>query len=275
MTAHEASATPAALLELARDIAEQAAGRALEARRRGIAIAATKSSEVDVVTAVDLDTENLIRELITEARPDDGILGEENATRVGTSGIDWVVDPIDGTVNLLYGLPAWSVSVAVVQGPPDPAHWRGLAGVVVNPVSGEVYEASAGGGARRNGVAIHANPDVALSRALVGTGFGYSAEQRRRQAEALLHVLPRVRDIRRVGSAALDLCWVASGRLDAFYEEGLNPWDHAAGAIIAREAGVIISGPDGGPESSELLVAAAPSVYEEFAALIAETRTGG
>ena len=273
MTAHEASATPAALLDLARDIAERAAGVALEARRKGIEVAATKSSPVDVVTAVDVDTETLIRELILDARPDDGILGEEGATRTGTSGINWVVDPIDGTVNLLYGIPAWSVSVAVVQGPPDPAQWRGLAGVVVNPVSGEVYEASAGGGARRNGSPIHVNEDVALASALVATGFGYASEQRRRQAEALLRILPNVRDIRRIGSAALDLCWVASGRLDAFYEEGLNPWDHAAGAIIAREAGAIIGGPDGGPEGSELLVAAAPSIYDELAALVAEARS--
>jgi myo-inositol-1(or 4)-monophosphatase len=275
MTANEASATPAALLDLARDIAERAAGAALEARRKGIEVAATKSSPVDVVTAVDVDTEALIRELILDARPDDGILGEEGATRSGTSGIDWVVDPIDGTVNLLYGVPAWSVSVAVVQGPPDPAHWRALAGVVVNPVSGEVYEASAGGGARRNGKPIGVNQDVALARALVGTGFGYDSDQRRRQAQALVRILPDVRDIRRVGSAALDLCWVASGRLDAFFEEGLNPWDHAAGAIIAREAGAIVGGSDGGPESSELLVAAAPSLYEEFAALVAEARAGG
>jgi myo-inositol-1(or 4)-monophosphatase len=162
-----------------------------------------------------------------------------------------------------------------VQGPPDPAHWRALAGVVVNPVSGEVYEASAGGGARRNGRPIGVNRDVALARALVGTGFGYDSDQRRRQAQALVRILPDVRDIRRVGSAALDLCWVASGRLDAFFEEGLNPWDHAAGAIIAREAGAIVGGSDGGPESSELLVAAAPSLYEEFAALVAEARAGG
>jgi myo-inositol-1(or 4)-monophosphatase len=144
----------------------------------------------------------------------------------------------------------------------------------VNPVSGEVYEAGAGGGARRNGVAIHPNPDVALSRALVATGFGYAAEQRQRQARALLHLLPRVRDIRRIGSAALDLCWVASGRLDAFYESGLNPWDHAAGALIAREAGAIVGGAGGGPESSELLIAAAASVYDDLAALIAEAQAG-
>ncbi len=274
MTAHETSASPAALLDLARDIAERAAGVALEARRKGISIAATKSTPTDVVTAVDRDTETLIRSLILDARPDDGILGEEEDTHVGTSGIDWVVDPIDGTVNLLYAIPAWSVSVAVVQGPPDPAHWRALAGFVVNPVSGDVYEASAGGGARRNGVAIHPNPDVALSRALVATGFGYAAEQRQRQAQALLHLLPRVRDIRRIGSAALDLCWVASGRLDAFYESGLNPWDHAAGALIAREAGAIVGGAGGGPESSELLIAAAASVYDDLAALIAEAQAG-
>ncbi len=265
MTAHEASAAPTALLELARDIAVQASGFALEARRGGVTVAATKSSAVDIVTAVDRDTESLIRSLILEARPDDGIVGEEDVTHVGTSGIDWIVDPIDGTVNFLYGVPAWAISIAVAEG--AAAGGIGgttLAGVVVNPSTGEVFEASLGGGARLAGQRLVVNDGVTLSSALVGTGFSYSSERRREQAAVLLELLPQVRDIRRIGSAALDLCALAAGRLDAYYERGLNAWDHSAGALVAREAGARVGGPGGGRENSELLVAAAPELYDQL-----------
>ena len=270
MTDHAGHPASADLLAIARRIGTAVAETALEERRRGIAVEATKSSPVDVVTAVDRDTEARIRSMVLDARPDDGIFGEEDETHVGTSGLNWVVDPIDGTVNLLYDIPAWAVSIAVVDGPPDPLHWHALAGVVVNPVTGEVFEASQGGGARLGDRELRVNDDVELSKALVGTGFGYAAERRRTQAEVLLHVLPRVRDIRRIGSAALDLGAIAAGRLDAFYERGLNPWDHAAGALIVREAGGRVGGVDGGPESGELLIAAAPSVYDELEALLSE-----
>ncbi|SIO09287.1 inositol monophosphatase family protein [Agromyces cerinus] len=258
----------AALLDLARGIALQAAEFALDARRGGVSVAATKSSPVDVVTSVDRDTEALIRRLVLEARPDDGIVGEEDDTRVGTTGVNWVVDPIDGTVNFLYGIPAWSISIAVVEGSDDPTRWRALAGVVVNPSTGEVFEASAGGGARLDGRRLTVNTDVPLSHALVGTGFSYSAEARRAQAEVLLELLPLARDIRRMGSGALDLCSVAAGRLDAYYERGLNPWDHAAGALIAQEAGARVGGPRGGAVTAELVLAAAPALYEEIAAAL-------
>jgi myo-inositol-1(or 4)-monophosphatase len=266
MTQHHAPAASAAvsLLDLARDIAVRASEFALDARRTGVKVAATKSTPTDIVTAVDRDTETLIRSLILEARPDDGIVGEEDATHIGTSGIDWVVDPIDGTVNFLYGVPAWAVSIAVVEGSGDTT----LAGVVVNPVTGELFEASAGGGARLAGRELAVNPDVTLGSALVGTGFSYAAERRREQAAVLLELLPLVRDIRRIGSAALDLCALAAGRLDAFYERGLNPWDHAAGALIAREAGARVSGPGGERENAELLVAAAPGLYDELTAAL-------
>jgi myo-inositol-1(or 4)-monophosphatase len=268
MTPDAGHAASADLLAIARRIALAVAETALEERRRGIAVESTKSTPTDVVTAVDRDTEARIRSMILDARPDDGIFGEEDDTHVGTSGLNWVVDPIDGTVNLLYDIPAWSVSIAVVDGPPDPEHWNALAGVVVNPVSGEVFAASAGGGAHLGDRELRVNTEVTLPQALVGTGFGYAVERRRTQAAALLHVLPRVRDIRRIGSAALDLGVVAAGRLDAFYEQGLNPWDHAAGALIVREAGGRVGGTDGGRESSRLLVAAAPSVYGELAELL-------
>ena len=268
MTDPAGRAASADLLALARRIATTVAETALEERRRGISVEATKSSPVDVVTAVDRDTEERIRSMVLDARPDDGILGEEDDAHVGTSGLNWVVDPIDGTVNLLYDIPAWAVSIAVVDGPPDPLHWNALAGVVVNPVTGEVFEASRGGGARLGDRDLRVNDDVELSRALIGTGFGYAVERRRTQAEVLLQVLPRVRDIRRIGSAALDLSAIAAGRLDGFYERGLNPWDHAAGALIVREAGGLVGGVDGGPESGELLVAAAPSVYDGLLELL-------
>ncbi|MBM7503297.1 inositol monophosphatase family protein [Agromyces aurantiacus] len=266
MTDHAASA----LLDIARRIATTVGETALEERRRGIAVEATKSSPVDVVTAVDRETEARIRAMLLDARPDDGIFGEEDETHVGTSGLNWVVDPVDGTVNLLYDIPAWAVSIAVVDGPPDPLHWHALAGVVVNPVTGEVFEAARGGGARLGARELRVNDDVELPKALIGTGFGYAAERRRTQAEVLLQVLPRVRDIRRIGSAALDLSAIAAGRLDGFYERGLNPWDHAAGALIVREAGGRVGGAGGAPESADLLVAGGPSVYDELLALVVE-----
>lgn len=269
MTQHETSVASVVLLDLVREIAVRAAEFALDARRAGVSVEATKSSAVDIVTAVDRDTETLIRSLILEARPDDGIVGEEEARHVGTSGLDWIVDPIDGTVNFLYGIPAWAVSIAVAEGAADDGTGgRTVAGVVVNPVNGELFEASVDGGARLRGREMAVNTDVPLSEALVGTGFGYRAERRREQAEVLLELLPQVRDIRRIGSASLDLCALAAGRIDAYYERGLNVWDHAAGALIAREAGARVAGVGGGVESKALIVAAAPGLYEELAAAL-------
>lgn len=219
MTQHETSVASVVLLDLVREIAVRAAEFALDARRAGVSVEATKSSAVDIVTAVDRDTETLIRSLILEARPDDGIVGEEEARHVGTSGLDWIVDPIDGTVNFLYGIPAWAVSIAVAEGAADDGTGgRTVAGVVVNPVNGELFEASVDGGARLRGREMAVNTDVPLGEALVGTGFGYRAERRREQAEVLLELLPQVRDIRRIGSASLDLCALAAGRIDAYYE---------------------------------------------------------
>lgn len=288
MNGHVASVDLAQLLALARDIAVEAAESAAAARLAGVEVAATKSTPTDIVTATDRDTEALIRRRILAARPDDGILGEEDTARIGASGLTWVVDPIDGTVNFLYGLPSWAVSIAVVEGPAEPSSWRALVGVVVNPSTGEVFEASAGGGARLGGGpgdgagtgagaaprTLRVNTGVPLGRALVGTGFGYSAERRREQAEVLLAVLPQVRDVRRNGSAALELCALAAGRLDAFYERGLSPWDHAAGALIVREAGALVGGVHGGRESDELVVAAAPGLYEELVDALAAAGAG-
>jgi myo-inositol-1(or 4)-monophosphatase len=206
--------------------------RGLDHARR---VTATKSSATDVVTEVDQAVERHVVGRILAARPHDAVLGEEGGGRSGRSGVRWLVDPIDGTVNYLYGHPGFSVSIAAeVSG-------TVVAGTVLEPWRDELFSATLGGGATLNGLPIRANPPVAAAQALVATGFSYRPEQRARQARVLLHVLPRVRDIRRVGSAALDLCDVAAGRVDAYYEVGLNPWDLAAGGLIAAEAGATVT----------------------------------
>ena len=260
------------LLLIARDTALAAGALALQRREEGVSVAATKSAPIDIVTQADRDTEELIRSLLSDARPDDGFLGEESGGGGGTSGLTWVVDPIDGTVNYLYGIPSWAVSIAVVEGDPDPSTWRALAGCVLNPVTQEVYTARAGGGARLGEREVRATSGVALDRALVATGFAYSLESREPQIEMAAEMLRRTRDLRRIGSAALDLCGVADGRLDAFYEWGLHPWDHAAGALIAQESGAAVVGRNGAPGSRDLLVAAAPELADEIVTLITALR---
>ncbi|MCU1476030.1 MAG: inositol monophosphatase [Subtercola sp.] len=232
------------LLDLARRIAVSAGELAATRRAVGVEVAASKSSAEDVVTFADREVEQFIRGSLADARPADGFLGEEStdSASVGTSGLTWVVDPIDGTVNYLYGIPAYNISIAVVEGEPDPQTWRALAGCVVNPVIGEVFTASDARGAFLGTTPLHVNPSVGLSQALVATGFGYSSDVRVKQGLVLAGLIGQVRDIRRIGAAALDLCYVAAGRYDAYYERGLNPWDHAAGALIAAEAGARVTG---------------------------------
>ncbi|AJW80150.1 inositol monophosphatase family protein [Clavibacter michiganensis] len=249
-----------ALLTIARDIAVRAGELALRRRREGVEVAASKSSPEDIVTHTDRETEDLIRRALEDVRPDDGFLGEESEGTAGTSGLTWVVDPIDGTVNFLYGIPAWAVSIAVVEGEADPLTWTARAGCVVNPTLGEVYTATAGGGSALDGRPLAVNSGVPLSLALVGTGFSYGAETRMRQGRVITDLLGEVRDIRRIGAASLDLCNVAAGRTDAYFERGLKPWDHAAGALIAAEAGARVTGIGGGPASDELLIAADPEL---------------
>jgi myo-inositol-1(or 4)-monophosphatase len=250
------------LLQIARSIAVQAGELAALRRSQGVEVADSKSSPVDIVTAADRETEALIRSLIADARPDDGFFGEESGAEQGSSGLTWLVDPIDGTVNYLYGIPHYAVSIAVVEGEPDPLTWRALAACVANPASGEVYTATAGGGSFLGDRRLEVAPSVELSHALVATGFAYNSEMRAHQGAVVAKLLPEVRDIRRLGTASLDLCGVATGRVNAYFERTLSPWDHAAGALIAREAGATVRGWDGAAPSKEFIIAAHPALAD-------------
>jgi myo-inositol-1(or 4)-monophosphatase len=250
-----------------------AAGRLVVEERPDELGVSSKSSRTDPVTEMDQRSQELLLRLLGERRPDDGVLGEEEGGVTGSSGITWVVDPIDGTVNYLYGIPAFAVSVAAVIGDPTrPGAWRAVAGAVLNPVTGELFSAHRGGGARLSSPSgtrrLRATSATDLGLALVGTGFGYDPSMRARQAAVLVDLLPVVRDIRRHGSAALDLCAVACGRLDAYYETGLNAWDRAAGELVATEAGAVVGGRHAQGPGSELTWAAAPGLAAGFAALV-------
>jgi myo-inositol-1(or 4)-monophosphatase len=246
-----------ALLALAVDVAHQA-GQLIRDRRAAVermAVATTKSTPTDVVTESDTAAEALIRERLLTARPNDGLLGEEGGSVPGQSGVVWVVDPIDGTVNYLYAIPQYAVSIAAqVDAVVD-------IGVVHNPVSSQTWTAIRGEGAFLDGRRIRESGCERLDRALIATGFGYDSRRRAHQAEVLLHVLPSVRDIRRAGSASLDLCAVASGQVDGFYERGLAPWDLAAGGLIAHEAGAVVAGLRGHVAGVELVIAAGPALF--------------
>jgi myo-inositol-1(or 4)-monophosphatase len=247
--------------------AARAAGRFIvEDRPRGLGVLDTKSSVTDIVTVMDQESEALLRRHLLGARPDDAILGEEDGASDGTSGITWVIDPIDGTVNYLYEIPAYCVSGAAVSGDPARAgQWRPVAGAVCNPLTAETFHSRLGGGAHVLAAdqdrAIRVNTVEVLLHSLVATGFGYVPEVRARQGEVVSAILPEVRDIRRAGSAALDLCAVACGRVDAYYEAGLNPWDLAAGWIIATEAGALVTGLDKMAPGQGAVVAAGPGIH--------------
>jgi myo-inositol-1(or 4)-monophosphatase len=258
-------------LDLATETAAEAGKLLASWRASGRpAVADTKSSPTDVVTQMDRQAEALIKDRIRAARPDDLILAEEGGQdrAESSTGVRWVVDPLDGTVNYLYGLADWAVSIAVeVDG-------AIVAGVVEVPERGETFFAVRGDGAwlsRRGGAATrqHCNTGVPLDRALVATGFGYEAERRKGQGQVVAELLPRVRDIRRGGSAAVDLCMVAAGRVDASYERGLNYWDYAAGGCVAREAGAMVGGLSGRPESPSMVVAAGPDLYPRLSEFLA------
>lgn len=251
-------ALKAELLDIALEAAARAGAFLRDGRPEDLGVAATKTSAVDVVTEMDIASEKLITAFLAERRPDDGVLGEEGASSAGTSGVEWVIDPIDGTVNYLYGRPDWSVSIAARK------DGETIVGVVAAPMRGETYRAVLGGGAHVNDRPAHARVAPPFEQALVGTGFGYLEARRAHQADVVRELVPRVRDIRRGGSAAIDLCDVATGRLDAYYERGLNPWDYAAGDLIAREAGALTGGRPGEAVSPELTIAAPPGLFEQL-----------
>jgi myo-inositol-1(or 4)-monophosphatase len=263
---------PSQLLELARTTAQEAAALVAAGRNEAGQQVDTKSSPVDVVTAVDTASEELIVRRLLAARPEDGVLGEEGASRAGSSGVRWVIDPIDGTVNFLYGLPAYAVSIAAeVDG-------RTEAGVVLNVATGELFTAVRGRGAwlTTPGAAVqrlYGSAPVSLEQTLVATGFGYRVEQRRLQGAVVAELLTEVRDIRRYGCASLDLCAVAAGRVDAYYELDLKPWDHAAGALVAAESGLVVTGTEGRPFAAPMAVAAAPSIAGPLVELLERLHT--
>jgi len=267
--------SPTELRDLAVEVATEAGAFALEGLRRVRVSVDAKSSPTDLVTEMDVATEALIVRRLLTARPGDGVLGEEGTVGEGTSGVRWIVDPIDGTTNYVYGLPAFAVSIAAE------VHGTVVAGAVAVPMLDEVFSAATGCGATCNGAAVHArssvieaardsgaDADTLVGRALLATGYAYDPVRRGRQAAVIAAVLPRVRDVRRMGAAAVDLCLVAAGRVDAFYEQGLQPWDYAAGALIAREAGAVVTDLDGGPPSSASVVAAPAELHGPLRALL-------
>lgn len=235
-------------------------------------LSATKSSDTDPVTVVDTEAEHLLRTELARLRPDDAILGEEGGgDPADTAGLRWVLDPIDGTVNFVYGLPVYAVSVGVQR------DGISVAGAVVDVAAGRVFAAARGGGATLDGRPLRCTAVTQARMALVATGFAYDSERRALQGALLASLLPHVRDVRRVGSAALDLCAVAAGWVDAYYEHGTNPWDWAAGALVAEEAGAVLRLPDAQVlgTAGRLVVVAAPGVYAELAALLAEHTPDG
>ena len=260
---------PAAeLLEIALGLAREAGTLLQAGRPSGPLRVSSKSTPTDVVTEMDHAAEALITEALARLRPEDGILGEEGTDRTGTSGVRWVVDPLDGTVNYLYDLGGWAVSIgAELDGEP-------LVGVVQVPSAGETFAAVRGEGATCNGRALRVNPVSALEGALVATGFGYDARRRAHQAEILRYVLPAVRDIRRNGACAVDLCALAAGRVDAYFERGVRHWDYAAGGLIAAEAGATVAGLAGAAPSSAFLLAAPPELFGPLEALLVAAGAG-
>jgi myo-inositol-1(or 4)-monophosphatase len=254
---------PAELLALAESLAERAGTVQLDRLTDAREQVTTKSSGTDMVTEVDREVERLIVDGILSARPGDGILGEEGADVESSSGYRWLIDPIDGTTNYLYAHPGFAVSIACeLEG-------ETVVGVVNDPIHGDVFAATRGGGATRNGEAIRCSEETEVSHALVATGFGYDADRRREQGAVLAAVIGEIRDIRRMGAAAVDLCSVACGRVDAYFERGLNAWDLAAGELIALEAGAEVTSIEGGPAEPGSVLAAPPALADQLRNLLA------
>jgi myo-inositol-1(or 4)-monophosphatase len=261
----EQTPSPATLATMAVRLATGAAREILASRDSADDTALkidSKSTATDLVTATDRASEQWLVEQILATRPDDAVVGEEGANRSGASGVRWILDPIDGTVNFVLGLPNYAVSVAAE------VNDIVVAGAVCNVVTGEVFHASIGGGAYLDNRQLHGPRSVPLERAVIGTGFGYDAAQRTRQVAIVAKLLGEIADVRRMGAASLDLCSVAAGRLDGYFEAGLNVWDYAAGALIAHEAGCVVGGLRGRGASSEMTVAAGQTLAAGLFALL-------
>lgn len=245
-------------------IAEQvalAAGQLLMDRPDSFTLT-EKSSAVDFATQMDQQAEDLIVKSLLAARADDGIIAEEGAAQNSKSGVTWVIDPLDGTVNYLYGLPGWNISIAAKD--KDGV----IAGVVYAPTIGALWKATKGGGAFLNDKKIKCNDPVTLDLALIATGFSYDLELRKEQGVRMQRLIPQIRDLRRNGAAAVDLCYVAMGAVDAYFESSLKEWDFAAGGLIATEAGAVISGRTGGAPDGDMVVCAGPSLHAQLLAQI-------
>jgi myo-inositol-1(or 4)-monophosphatase len=248
-------------LELAQSLAREAGALLLERFGGKARDVESKTTSTDLVSAADRDAEALIQAGLREARPDDGLLAEEGGREDAASGRRWIVDPLDGTTNFLYGFPQWCVSIALEDS----------VGVVYDPCRDELFAAVRGSGASLNGQALRMPARTELPTALLATGFGYEAERRGKQGAVLGRVLPRVRDIRRAGAAALDLCWVAAGRLDGYYERGLQAWDWAAARIVVEEAGGAVADLEPEPHG---LAAAHPDLLPQLLELLAKAEAG-
>jgi myo-inositol-1(or 4)-monophosphatase len=257
VTDEPVASTPGELLAIAVRIAREAAATARRMRAEAITDVQTKSTGTDVVTAADRAVERQVIGVLHDERPADSVLGEEygDSSAVRPGAVRWILDPIDGTVNYLYGLPQWAVSLAAeVDGVV-------VAGVVRNGVTGDEWTATLGGGAWRGDRRLTGSERGTLDQTLLATGFGYDAARRAHQGQVLATLITQVRDIRRFGSSALDLCMAAEGSVDAYFEKGLYPWDHAAGGLIAREAGLVVSGVDGAPAGETMFIAAPPAIF--------------
>ena len=250
------------MIELAEEIARAAGAQLRQAFETELRIE-TKSSPTDLVSEADVAAETLIRERLLAARPDDGMLGEEGSDSTGTSGLRWIVDPLDGTTNFLFGIPQWGVSIAVED------EQGTLAGVVYDPMRDELWAAVRGAEPLLNGEPIDGREHAQdLATALVATGFGYAADVRAAQAEVAGRLLPRVRDIRRIGSAAIDLAWTAAGRYDAYFERGIKTWDFAAGALICEAAGLEVRHLNPVPPMEAGILVSPRRLADELASLV-------
>jgi myo-inositol-1(or 4)-monophosphatase len=253
---------------VAESLAREAGDMALQGRKSGPLTVTTKSSPIDVVTKFDKASEAMITEGLAKVRPDDAIIGEEGASKQGTTGITWHIDPIDGTTNFYFDVPMWAVSIGAVDehGP--------LAGAVYVPALGEMFSGARGEGSTLNGMPISVRENNDIADALVCTGYSYQISERAVHAKRVAEIVMKVRDIRRFGAAAIDLCFVACGRLDAYFEEHLNSWDLIAGQVIATEAGAVFSDYVGNAVTPAQVLAATPGVHADLIDLIATSGRG-